>query len=160
MSKGAKVAFWAWTIFIVVVAGLLLRFSLETRTYDGEEIAFQARQGWYLDVDSSESVRIEAADNQYFRIVKGDVHLYGIPKQPPLDYEDEEYFRLDEELPRGRWRVVEGGTVSIRLEGEQPFRVTYFPSGSTIGRDVVLGAVLAILFWLIGWLLGSAFFYD
>jgi len=84
MYKGQKVAFWMWTLVVLVVAGAILYSSLRTRTYSGREVAFTARSGRYVDVNTANPIRIEAADSMYFRFVQGETHMYGVPETPPF----------------------------------------------------------------------------
>lgn len=155
MSKGAKIAVGIWTLVVLVAAGAILYSGLKTRTYSGREVAFTASSGRYVDVNTANPVRIEAADSAYFRIVQGETHLYGVPETPPLDYAGYEYFRLEAQLQEGRWKVAEGSSISLELVGEEPFSVTYFPTSATVNQDILLGVIFGSLVWVVGFLVGA-----
>ncbi|MCH7730406.1 hypothetical protein IID21_02620 [Patescibacteria group bacterium] len=160
MSKGAKTGLWIWSVVVLVVTGAILYSNLKIRTYSGKEVAFTTSSGWYVDVNTVNPIRIEAADSVYFRIVQGETHLYGVPETPPLDYAGDEYFRLEAQLQEGRWKVADGSSISIELIGEETFSVTHFPTTITVTSDIVVGAVIGLVVLLVGFLIGAVVFDD
>ena len=160
MSRGAKVVFLAWALGVLVIATALVYSSLKPRTFSGSEVRLSARSGRYLEVKTTSPIQIEAADSEYFRIVQGETHLYGVPETPPLDYGSDKYFRFDSQLQNGRWEVAEGSSISLELNGEQPFTVTCFPTSGTIADTILVGVLLSFFVWLVGLLLGVMLSYE
>lgn len=144
-----KVAFWIWTMFVVLAASALFYSSVKSRNFDGTEVAFVASSGWNLDVNTVEPLQFEAADSEYFRLTKGDSNLFGVPTSPPLDYTDSEYFYLKTQLSNGRWNVANGSSISLELTSENPFSVSYSPTEATVVSNILFYAVAAMILWLI-----------
>jgi hypothetical protein len=153
MKSGTIV--WVWTLVVIIATGLLTYASLTPRTYHGTQAEFSIEEDWYLDVVSTGTVHIQAADSSYFRLVQGDTHLYGVPMTPPLDYDYEEYFHLEGQLQNGRWEVTEGNGVSVQLAGETAFTVTQSPTGSAIAWYIFIAVFLSAIVWFLGILIGA-----
>ncbi len=155
MSKAEKVAFWTWTMVVLVLAGLVFYHSLKTREYVSTQVSFVTSSGWYVEIDSQESVGIRAADSEYFRFNRDDVDLFGVPSPPPLDYESGVYYLLESHITSGKWEVTDGVSVSVSLYAEQPITVQRYPGSGAIAGRAFLVVLAAVLMWLLGLLFAS-----
>jgi hypothetical protein len=118
--------------------------------YSGNDVTFLTSEGRHIDINSTNPIHIYAADSEYFRIVQGETQLYGVPEKPPLDYEYNEYFRLDDQLQGGKWEVVEGSDVSVELVGEESFTITSFCTSDHVVDTVFVVTLVGLIVWLLG----------
>ena len=152
MSKG-WIAFIVWTGVVIAITSGIVIGTLKPRKFDGDTVSLTASNGWFLDVKTEESVRIKAADSEYFRISHKDTQLYGVPQPPPLDYKGEDYFHLESQMKGGTWEVLDGSSVSIKLTGKA-FGVIVAPTELTTARTIINTSFLAFLTWGVVSLLG------
>ena len=148
MFRNKKIVLW-WTLVILAVAGVLVYFTLRTRTYAGTEMTFKLKSGWCMDIAAKSPIRFSAADSRYFRIVQGETQMFGVPETPPLDYQGDDYFFLEGKIQKGRWKVADGSSISLKLVAEEPFTVSYFPTVVTAFLDTLLVLLIGCLVWIV-----------
>lgn len=144
MSFGKIVGFLIRTIIIIVVGLGIYCLSIPV-TYEGNTISLNATSGMYLDVYTEGTVQINAISSEYFRLIQGETHLYGIPETPPLDYKGNEYFVLKGEVEKARYLVKDGNNITFKFIGESEFSIIRSHTKTGIWIRVVAGLFLAIL---------------
>lgn len=151
-----KAAFWIWTVFCVVGAGLLIWFLPADQSYSGSNITLTTDDKRQLSINA-ESVTIEAASGSFFvlRKTSGEA-IVGSPTQKPLGWDEDEYYRAEPtQVQGGEWIVEKGSDITIHLSSSGNITVQgALKSGEKALSDILL-VVFAFSIWLLGCVLGS-----
>lgn len=146
-----KKASWIWTVFCVIVAGLLIWLLSTSQHYSGSNIIFTTDDQQQLTIDA-ESVTIEAVSANFFvlRRPSGET-VVGTPTQKPLGWDKDEYYRVEPmKIRGGTWITEKGRNITIHLSSSSDITVqeTLKVEGK-VGLCLLL-VVIVFFIWLLG----------
>jgi hypothetical protein len=149
-------------MFVVdlIVIGVWNYLSLRTREYQSADnpINFPLKEGWVVEIriDPDKNVYLEAASSEYFYLQKlgstdpQDV-IAGKPSERPVNYQDESYFLVMENVKSSDWIVKEASSAECLLaqsDGTE-LHVRTYPQGYVVAQITIATTFVVLAFSLL-----------
>ena len=156
-----------WRRFFIVLfvldligIGVWSHLTLRTREYQSADspINFPLKEGWVVEIriDPDKNVYLEAASSEYFYLQKlGSTNpqdvIAGKPSVRPVNYQDDSYFLVMEEVKSSDWIVKEASSAECELwrsDGTE-LHVRTYPQGYVVAQIIIATTFVVLAFSLL-----------
>lgn len=147
--------FWIWLAVCILGVFLLNGLATADKNYTGTDITFTTSESNLVIISAGE-ITIAAASDDFFVLRNGSETMIGVLTQKPLGWSGS-YFTTVEpiRISNGTWEVEKGTNITVQLNSPETMTVRESLKTVDKGGLAFASALIGVLIWLLGLLLGS-----